>query len=483
MVTGQSILNDSLDLTGILNVYSKMPKTERDKYLAKNDCIFFGERYVKPYDTKWNSECAPFHYEMIDYLENDDYVQIHVPYDHAKTTWISIVYPLWILVNNPNDNILLISATPKLVQKCLQVISWHLLNNTRLRKDFPYLRKDIEADKWTDTQIYLERTNKSKDPSVEVVGMGGSILGGKYKKIIGDDVCDRNNMNTVGLRDKAENWWLEDVHSRLTPDGSIANIGTLQNPDDLGVRLSRNEKYKYIHHKAIIDEDKGITLWPQRYPIATLQEKRAVIGTIRFERTYQNNIASFEGRLFHPEWLHYYNENDVKMSELIVYFGVDPDIAKMNVNLEKAKNCWFVIAVLGWHPISNLVYVLRTHYGIYAFPDQVRLIAEFDELYHPRKIAIENNAYQAALEQQAFLEGLPVVGIPSTQNKIARIESRSADFEIGRIRVMANQLELISEFINFPDDGYKNDVLDAIDMGCRIIPSKKRAAVVSGGVY
>jgi hypothetical protein len=291
-------------------------------------------------------------------------------------------------------------------------------------------------------------------------------------------------MNTLALRDKAENWWLEDVHSRLEPNGTLANIGTLQHPDDLGMRLSKNPKYKYIHKKAIIDEEKGITLWPQRYPLAKLQEKRATIGTIRFERTYQNSVVSFEGRLFSPTWLHYFNENDIKWPELRIYFGIDPDIAKLQpTNADKLKNCWFAIAVLGWHPLENIIYVLRTYYGIHAFPDQVRIIGEYYELYKPFKIGIESNAYQLALQQQTFLQGLPTVPIPSSQNKIARIEARSADYETGRIKIMSSQLELINEFINFPDDGTKNDILDAIDMGCRLIPVRNKQVVVSGGVY
>ena len=477
------VINKTLDITEVLDVYSKMNKSKRDKYLALNDCIFFGERYIKPFDSKWDSETAEFHYEMIDALETEEFVQIHVPFDHAKTTWISIVYPIWLIVKDTNVSILLISSTPKLVQKCLAVISWHLLNNKILLKDFPYIKKDEEIEKWTDSQIYVKRKIIKKDPTVEVVGMGGAILGGKFKKIIGDDVCDRNNMNTLALRDKATNWWLEDVHSRLEPGGGIANVGTLQHPDDLGMRLKANKQYRYIHHKAIINEDAGEVLWNDRYPLNKLILKRETIGTIRFERTYQNNPASWEGKLLKPEWLHYYKEDEISIPELNIYFGVDPDIADLQQPADKGKNCWFVIAVLGWHKLSNIIYVLQTYYGIHSFPDQVRLLIEFYEIWTPIKIGVESNFYQKALAQQTFLQGLPVIPLPSTQNKKARIETRAADYEIGRIKIMHSQLELISEHINFGDDNYKNDVLDAIDIGCRLIPIVTKSAVVSGGVY
>lgn len=69
--------------------------------------------------------------------------------------------------------------------------------------------------------------------------MGGDILGGRFKFIIGDDICNRKNMNTKALRDKSEDWWRNDVTSRILEYGHIANMGTLQHSDDLSVRLSK----------------------------------------------------------------------------------------------------------------------------------------------------------------------------------------------------------------------------------------------------
>lgn len=152
------------------------------KYLTLNDCIYFGETYIKLYDQKWTSETADFHYELIDAILEYDRLQVHIPFEHAKTTWISIVFPIWQIIKGFNIQLLLISATPKLVKKCLAVISWHLLNNKLLLRDFPHLKKNEEIEKWTDRQIYVERDSISKDPTVEAVGMGGDILGGRFNK-------------------------------------------------------------------------------------------------------------------------------------------------------------------------------------------------------------------------------------------------------------------------------------------------------------
>lgn len=139
------ILELAFDKKEITDNYIKSLNPEEKlllrKYLALNDCIFFGETYIKPYDKKWTSKTADFHYELIDTILKYDRLQVHIPFEHAKTTWISIVFPIWQIVKDVNIQFLLILATPKLVKKCLAIISWHLLNNKLLLKDFPYLKK------------------------------------------------------------------------------------------------------------------------------------------------------------------------------------------------------------------------------------------------------------------------------------------------------------------------------------------------------
>ena len=467
----------------LLNNYLKMSTNERAKYLAENNCIYFGERYIKPYDKKWTSETASLHYELVNSILKYNRVQVHVPFEHAKTTWVSIVFPLWQIIKNTNIQILLISSTPKLVAKCLAVISWHLLNNKLLLKDFPYLKKNEELQKWTDAQIYLDRDSISKDPSVEVVGMGGDILGGRFDYIVGDDVCNRKNMNTKMLRDKSEDWWLNDVTSRIVEDGHIANIGTMQHKDDLGNRLAKKKNYHYIVKKAIIDEAKGIVLWKDKFPIESLQKIREDVGTLVFERSWQSNIKVLEGHILKPEWLHYYKDYEINLSELKIYFGCDLSIAEMGIDIiEASKHNLFVIAVLGWNPNTGKIYVLKTYYNVLSFPQQVKQIVTHYEIYQPVRMLVEDNYYQKALKQQLFLQGLPVVGITSTTNKNIRIESRATDYENGRINILETQRELISEWINYGDEDYKVDVLDAIDIGCRGIPIRTMSQTVTGGV-
>ena len=94
---------------GLLKEVFDLPKDKRAILYAKDNCIYFGEKYIKPYDIKWTSKTAPLHYELIDSILKYERLQVHVPFEHAKTTWISIVFPLWQIIKDTNVQILLLS--------------------------------------------------------------------------------------------------------------------------------------------------------------------------------------------------------------------------------------------------------------------------------------------------------------------------------------------------------------------------------------
>lgn len=452
-------------LQDVIKELIQLNSDDRRKLRALVDCIYFGETYIKPFDKEWKYETAKFHKDLIEIMNTEDRIQIHVPFEHAKTTWCSIVFPIWQILRDPDVHILILSATPTLVKKILRVIKWHLDSNYLIKRDFPYIKRSEDIEKWEATQIIVDRSGISKDPTIEVVGMGGSILGGRFHFIIGDDVCNRHNMNTLELRNNAEDWWKSDVTSRVTENGKIFNIGTLWHQDDLGVRLSNVKTYHYYQKKAIINEETGETLWPEAFPIKRLRKIREEVGTIVFLRGYQNEIASFKGKLLNPEWLNYYKLEDIDLSNLLIYFGVDPDMGELTEERDVKNHCYFSIVVLGLETRTSKIYVLETFYDVLSFPAQMTALHTLYNKWHPMRITIENNAYQKALAQQAFLAGLPVLGQTTTKSKEARFIARSVDFETKRLYILRNMNELITEYTYFPSSDYNRDVLDALDIG------------------
>ena len=79
---------------------------------ALSDCIFFGHRYFPHLVTQ---PCSAFHHELIAIADNPahDRISILAPRGHAKSTWLSIVYPIWNIVKNRNIKIIIVSGVIK----------------------------------------------------------------------------------------------------------------------------------------------------------------------------------------------------------------------------------------------------------------------------------------------------------------------------------------------------------------------------------
>jgi len=86
-----------------------------------------------------------------------------------------------------------------------------------------------------------------------------------------------------------------------------------------------NEEPLYISrvYKAINDD--GTPLWPAKWPIERLLKKKRQIGTLRFNREFQNDPKDEEG-IFREEWIRYYTPEDILGKQLAIYEAIDPSV-------------------------------------------------------------------------------------------------------------------------------------------------------------
>lgn len=204
-----------------------------------------------------------------------------------------------------------------------------------------------------------------------------------------------------------------------------------------------------------------------------------------FAKTYhpmlfrQELMAAFDalsGRELLGAWLHYYTlgESDgdkvaiprkpdnPNMWDLQFFMGVDPAIS-LSDRADK-----FAMALVGVSRDNLHVFILRIFAGQIPFPEQIEKIQEWHIQYRPTIIAVESNAYQAALSQQLMrLENHPpVVPIISKQKKFERILGMAPMFRIGKVLVHESQRDFIEEWVDY-DSTLKNpkdDVLDAVEI-------------------
>jgi len=110
-------------------------------------------------------------------------------------------------------------------------------------------------------------------------------------------------------------------------------------------------------------------LWPEVWPKHRLLERKAEIGSLKFNCLYMNDPTGLEGLIFKEKWLQYYDPNQLRFfSKMLVFQGVDPAIS------EDPSANYTAIVTLAYNYYRNCFYFLDIYREHLDFPDQVRMI-------------------------------------------------------------------------------------------------------------
>ena len=223
------------------------------------------------------------------------------PRSHGKSIASGLVVPTHEICKSRDVRILFISRKFDGAQKSLMAVKTSLEENPRLEADFAYdrawhprldvdvfgpgegfdeefaeaypsvinldayrakkgLRRKRNGLPWTHRKIYVDRDKLQRDPTVECVGVFGSITGGRFDLIIIDDPDDDQSVRQKKQRDRLEEWIYSTVFELLDQGGRCIIIMTRKHYDDLAGRIIANDRRFAVHH------DKAVKLWPGGIP-------------------------------------------------------------------------------------------------------------------------------------------------------------------------------------------------------------------------
>ena len=375
------------------------------------------------------------------------------PPGHAKSTWISQVYPGWWIGRHPEQSALLVSNTASQAELFLGVVRDTLRQNERYWQVFPGIRPD-EQRGWTHQELFVKRENlTTKDATLFATGVGGPLIGRRAQLIIVDDPLDEDNSATENQRNKVKTWYKRTLLSRLMPDGRVIVILTRWHEDDLAADLIASGEYHVMHMKAI--SDGGRALWPAMWPLEKLREKKAELGTALFQCMYQGDPTALGGNIFKREWFRDYT---TVPSGLTVFQAWDLAIS------QKQSADYTAGVTIGIDKAQN-VYVLDVVRGRWSFHEQQLRMKELAEQWQPAAVGIETVAYQAAAFQEAVRGSLwAFEEVKPERDKVSRARFPAARAEAGTVYVRKRATwwdELESEIMAFPN-GKHDDQVDAL---------------------
>lgn len=227
---------------------------------------------------------------------DNDRLMVFCPPRHGKSAMTTVRYPIWRMEREP---------TLRVIVACYNQILANRFSRAARRIAISRLELDRErkaVEEWQTTAGGVFRA----------VGVGGGITGqGGDLIVIDDPVQSREQAESESYRERVWEWYTDDLFTRLEPGAAIILIQTRWHEDDLAGRILASEDaaaWKVVNLPALAEKGDlllrtlGDPLWPERFGLEALAERRRVLGTYSFTALYQQRPQPIEGGMFKREW-------------------------------------------------------------------------------------------------------------------------------------------------------------------------------------
>lgn len=177
------------------------------------------------------------HGKMIEAIEEDTERKcITMPRGTFKSSVCSVASPIWWMIKDPNERILLDSEVYTNSKNFLREIKGHLASSR-----FVQLFGDWKSNNWNEAEITVStRSRIFKEASITCGGIGTVKVGQHYSKIVGDDYNSGNNSGTSEARSKIITHFKMNT-AILDPGGVYMIVGTRYATDDIIGHIIENE--------------------------------------------------------------------------------------------------------------------------------------------------------------------------------------------------------------------------------------------------
>ena len=299
-----------------------------------------------------------FHKEIYKLILSEQNLVIAAPRGFAKSTVVSIVYPIWLGITAKKKNILIVSASEKLASEILRKIKTEFELNEKLKQTFG----DLRTDKWSETHIILKS-------GVTIIARGAQaqIRGFHPDCLIADDIESDEEVESEEQRKKLKSWLLKACLNTLLPGSQFIMVGNIIHPLSLlNDLLSSDQGWTKRRFKAYVDsmQEPGYELWPVERSHEWLQKKKKEIGSWAFAAEYMNDPIFDETAPIKPEQIREWKELPPQLNLVI---ALDPAYD------EDEKSDYKVAALVGMDQNANryLIHYIRTHDSLGDYMDSV----------------------------------------------------------------------------------------------------------------
>lgn len=457
---------------------NELLKLERIRGL--NDFFFFCEE-ILGYDVTEHA-----HREMCEYVSNENQKRrmILMPRYSYKTTTATVALIVWRICRDPNIRIMLASESydPQGLD-IMRMVKTQLESNQKLRLLYGEFDSQKDTRPWKAGAIEVsQRTLIDRNPTVAVGSLKKVDTGSHFDLIILDDIVSKDNIETNEQIQKVINYW-KAIHSILSPTGELQLVGTRWSFDELYGYIIENEElnkqYKpFIREAVIVKEgetleevlekgDPARLFFPEELSYEFLRSQKTTQGDYLFCCLYQNDPLPASEQDFKPEWIQYYEWDDIKDKRLRIYILVDPAIS------QKKDACDTAIVVCAEDEDKNLYLVDYTARKM--IPNEIiSTTYDYAGTYEPYKVGVEDTAFQESLsygfkdKAKELNWYLPIVGTGSKTDKFVRIRAIQPRFAARKVFIQKKHFTMRKLLQRFPK--LAKNKLDLLDAFASVVP-------------
>jgi hypothetical protein len=130
-------------------------------------------------------------------------------------------------------------------------------------------------------------------------GIGGPLTGhGVSLLVVDDPFKNRSEADSPTVRESVYNWFTSTAMTRVEPGGSVLVVHTRWHPEDLIGRLLRETEVTWTSLNLPAINAKGEALWPERWPVDALIQRKAEVGEHDWQSLYQGHPVAKAGRIY-----------------------------------------------------------------------------------------------------------------------------------------------------------------------------------------
>lgn len=231
----------------------------------------------------------------------DKHLAVSMPPRHSKSSMITLAYPLWLIFQDPDLNILIISNTKELAEK------FGIDIRELITKFGSYFNVYLSDVKHSSTHLmFCDKNGKLYNGSIRLTGASGSITGQDADYLIVDDPYkgEEDEFTPTALQKKID-WFLRIVIQRLEPHTKLLILHTRWHSRDLIGYIQDNlkEDFKFITYPAILKDN--TPLWPEQYTIEELYNKLKTVKERLFSAIWQQKPLDETSDFFDIDLLKY----------------------------------------------------------------------------------------------------------------------------------------------------------------------------------